>query len=179
MGAFAVKWIFELDADITLSLAPYLSSSPDTPLSFCDREGREWLVLHPSGQAVIRAGYAWDGCTPKVAVFDIVLGVPDGIPNQLTRKPKAYFASLVHDVLYQFMDLPELPVSRRGADQAFLDLLDRDAFAPRYLYWSVVRVFGGLSHLFTRRKRGYAGRCVPLPADVVPAAGPALDPHSL
>ena len=163
MGAFSVRWIYELDTDASLSLAPYLQHPLNQPLSFRDRDGREWLVLYPSGRAVIRAGYAWDRCTPKFSLFDIVLGVPDGIPNELTRKPKAHHASLVHDADYQFLDLSEFPVSRRGADQAFLDLLDRDAFAPRYLYWAVVRVFGGLSHRVTRRVRDYAGRCVPLP----------------
>jgi hypothetical protein len=170
MGAFSVRWIYELDADVSLSLAPYLQRTLDRPLAFCDREDREWLVLYPDGRAVIRHGYAWDGCTPKFSLFDIVIGVPDGIPNELTRKPKAYHASLVHDVLYQFLELPELPVDRRGADRAFLDLLDRDAFAPRYLYWAAVRVFGGLSRLFTSRHRAWKGRCVPLP---MPATEPS------
>jgi hypothetical protein len=161
MGPFSVKWIYELDVDYTISLKKYFNESFDQPLSFQDGSGRERLVLYPTGDAVIRAKYAWDGCTPKFALFDIVLGTPDGIPNEQTRKPKAYYASLVHDVLYQFLDA-HLPIKRAGADRAFFDILERDAFAPRYLYWAAVRVFGGVFRLFTRWKRSYAGHRVKL-----------------
>jgi Protein of unknown function (DUF1353) len=83
------------------------------------------------------------------------------MPNNTTRKPKAYYASLLHDVLYQFLDA-DLPVSRAGADRVFLEILSRDAFAPRALYWAAVRIFGGVFRRFTRWKRGYKGRKVTL-----------------
>ncbi len=163
MSPFSVKWIYELDRDYTISLRKYLTTTVEQPLAFHDKSGTERLLLLPDGQATIRAKYAWDGCTPKYTLFDIVLGIPDGIPNDQTRKPKAYYASLVHDVLYQFLDV-ELPIDRRGADNAFFDILERDAFAPRYVYWIAVRVLGGVSRIFTRWKRGYAGRRVALTA---------------
>ncbi len=161
MVFFSVKWIYELDADYRIDLKKYCSEHFDQPLSFQDSSGSEWLVLYPTGIAIIRANYAWDGCTPKFAIFDIGFGIPDGIPNERTRKPKAYYASLVHDVLYQFLDV-DLPIKRRGADAAFFDILERDAFAPRYVYWAFVRVFGGLAHHFTSWKRSYRGRRVSL-----------------
>jgi hypothetical protein len=92
---------------------------------------------------------------------DIVIGTPDGIPNEKTGKPKAYYASLLHDVLYQFLDV-DLPLSRAQIDHVFLDVLTRDCFAPRWLYYAAVRCFGGLFRCFTHWKRSYAGTRVPL-----------------
>ncbi len=169
MGLFSVKWIYELDADYTIDLKKYLSNHFDQTLSFQDSSGVERLVLYPTGIAIIRAKYAWDGCTPKFAIFDIVFGIPDGVPNEQTRKPKAYYASLVHDVLYQFLDV-DIPIKRPDADEAFFSILERDAFTPRYVYWAFVRVFGGLAHHFTRWKRSYRGRRVPLSPTVPLAA---------
>ena len=159
MAHFSVRWIYELDADYEFNVRKYLASEITQAMSFRDRTGSERLVIYPDGRALIRAHYAWDGCTPKFAVFDIAFGTPDGVPNERTRKPKTYYASLVHDVLYQFIDV-HLPIARRDADEAFFDLLVRDSFAPRYVYWSAVRLFGGLSRQITRRKRRYAGRRV-------------------
>lgn len=161
MGSFSVKWIYVLDADYTIDLKRFYVEQFQQPLSFRDASNNEWLVLHPTGEAVIRAKYAWDGCTPKFALLDIVLGIPDGVPNECTQRPKAYYASLVHDVLYQFLDA-RLPIDRRGADAAFFDILERHAFRPRHVYWFFVRLLGGVAHLFTRWKRSYAGRRVPL-----------------
>jgi len=82
-----------------------------------------------------------------------------------TKKPKAYYASLLHDALYQFSieGLPA-PLDRRSEiDRIFLEILERDGFAPRKLYYWAVRIFGGgFFYLYTRRKRGYKGRKVPL-----------------
>lgn len=126
-----------------------------------DRQGKRRLEIHPNGDAKVLAGYSWDGCTPKFAIWDIVFGIPDGIPNNKTTKPKAYYASLLHDALYQFLDM-DLPMSRKGADQAFLQLLSRDGFGPRGVYYTAVRLFGGTSRLLTRWKRSYAGKRVSL-----------------
>ncbi|MBK9115780.1 MAG: hypothetical protein IPM22_09075 [Betaproteobacteria bacterium] len=124
-------------------------------------------MIRANGAARVLAGYAWDGCTPKVVVCDVVLGTPDGATHALTGKPKAYYASLLHDALYQFLDA-DLPMSRKDADQVFLELLTRESFAPRGVYYAAVRAFGGLSRLFTRWKRGYRG------AAALPVAGPVV-----
>jgi hypothetical protein len=167
--AFSVKWIYELAQDYELDLSRHVQVEITEPWAFADRTGVRRLELHPGGRAVVKARYAWDGCTPKFALFDIVIGTPDGIPNEVTRKPKAYYASLVHDVLYQFLDA-DLPLTRAQADRVFLGLLERDAFAPRWVYYAAVRAFGGLTRLATRRIRSYAGRRVALHAPADPAA---------
>ena len=85
------------------------------------------------------------------------------MPNALTKKPKAYYASLLHDALYQFsiQGLPAPIDRRKEIDRIFLELLERDLFAPRLVYYWAIRIFGGLFfHGYTRHKRRYQGRRV-------------------
>jgi hypothetical protein len=161
MSELAVRWIFVLDADYVYDLRRHLPSNWGEGCAFIDRKGHRRLEIHPNGDARVLANYAWDGCTPKFSLFDIVFGTPDGIPNQVTKKPKAYYASLMHDVLYQFLDA-DLPLSRAQADHVFLEILTRDRFAPRPIYYAAVRAFGGVARLFTRWKRSYAGKRIAL-----------------
>jgi hypothetical protein len=161
MSELAVSWIYVLDGDYVYNLRPHLPDDWNEACAFVDRKGLRRLEIHPNGDARVLARYAWDGCTPKFSLFDIVFGISDGIPNETTKKPKAYYASLLHDALYQFLDA-NLPLSRAQADRVFLELMARDRFAPRLSYYAAVRVFGGLYRLFTRWKRGYAGKRIPL-----------------
>ena len=161
MSELAVRWIFVLDADYLYDLRHHLPSNWSDGCAFVDRKGHRRLEIHPDGNARVLASYAWDGCTPKFSLFDIVFGTPDGIPNQVTKKPKAYYASLMHDVLYQFLDA-DLPLSRAQADRVFLEILTRDRFAPRPIYYAAVRAFGGAFRRFTRWKRSYAGKRIAL-----------------
>lgn len=161
MSELALRWVFLLEADYVYNLRRHLPSGWNAGCAFVDGNGHRRLEIHPNGDARILAGYAWDGCTPKFSLFDIVFGIPDGIPNQVTKKPKAYYASLMHDVLYQFLDA-KLPLSRAQADRIFLEILTRDRFAPRLVYYAAVRALGGVTRLFTRWKRSYAGKRIPL-----------------
>jgi len=163
MSELAVRWVYVLDRDYVYNVRSHLPPDWNEGCAFVDQKGKRRLEIHPNGDATVRAGYAWDGCTPKFAVFDILVGVPDGVPSQVTKKPKAYYASLLHDVLYQFLDAG-LPLSRAQADRVFLELLTRDRFALRLIYFAAVRALGGLFRLFTRWKRSYAARRVPLQA---------------
>lgn len=161
MSELAVRWVFELDADYVYGIRRHLPSNWSEGCAFIDGKGHRRLEIHPDGNARVLANYAWDGCTPKFSLFDIVFGTPDGIPNEVTRKPKAYYASLLHDVLYQFLDA-DLPLTRAQADSVFLEILTRDRFAPRPVYYATVRIFGGVFRLFTRWKRSYAGKRIAL-----------------
>ena len=49
-------------------------------------------------------GYAWDGCSPKFQILDLIFGTHDGAISENTGKAVTYYASMVHDVLYQFHD---------------------------------------------------------------------------
>jgi hypothetical protein len=157
VSALALKWLYVLDEDYAWQSGRRF----DEGCAFEDGRGARRLEIRPDGEIRVLAGYAWDGCTPKFALFDIVIGIPDGVPNERTKKPKAYYASLLHDALYQFLDAG-LPLSRYEADRIFLELLERDRFAPRPIYYAAVRLLGGAMRLFTRWKRSYAGRRIPL-----------------
>lgn len=161
MSRFAVKWVYVLNEDFSYNVLSHLPKDFPTGCAFEDRSGKRRLEIHPDGTAKVLAEYAWDGCTPKFALWDILLGIPDGVPNTKTKRPKAYYASLMHDALYQFLDVG-LPISRASADRIFLELLTRDDFGPRWIYFVAVRVFGGIFRLFTRWKRSYNGKMFPL-----------------
>ena len=161
MSSLALKWIFVLDAD-------YMWPSGRTFAENCvyeDSSGARRLEIRKNGEIRVLKCYAWDGCTPKFSFWDICVGTPDGVPNAETKKPKAYYASLLHDALCQFslQGLPA-PLDRRSEiDKVFLEILTRDGFAPRMLYYWAVRIFGLLFfHGYTRHKRGYKGRKVTL-----------------
>jgi len=161
MSQLSVKWIYVLDEDYVYNIRAHLPDDFPQGCAFVDQKGKRRLEIYPNGDAKVLARYAWDGCTPKFCVWDIVFGTPDGVPNVKTKKPKTYYASLLHDALYQFLDT-QLPVKRASADGIFLEILTRDGFGPRWVYFIAVRVLGGAFRRFTRWKRAYQGRKVPL-----------------
>ena len=111
----------------------------------------EWLEISPDGVIKIigsdnpetgKGGYAWDGCSPKFGFLDLVIGTPDGVVDEQSEKPKTYFASMVHDALYQFGN--ETGVSRAEADQLFREMLKEKNFKLWYIYYFAVRSLGSL-----------------------------------
>ena len=148
----SVRWLYRLERNFT-----WESSHPvSDDLVFRDKKGAVRLIIEADGRITVTQGYAWNGCSPKVCVFDFLLGTPEGVVYARTEKRKTYFASLVHDALYQF--LPDgLPFRRRHADRFFLVLLGESEFAPRWLYWAAVRLFGGLVWRSTRLRRQTRG----------------------
>ena len=165
-----VKWLYQLDKD-TNPWNPKglkkVSNIPKEPIPLendfaCyDENGILRLVLHRDGSFTVREKYAWNGCTPKFGFFDILIGTPDGVVHKETGKPKAYYATLIHDSLYQFIPvLPQdFPITRKVADRLFLELLERDEFILRWIYWLAVRIFGGFAirgrRKVTRKTGGY------------------------
>jgi hypothetical protein len=106
-----------------------------------------WIKIENSGNITIKGsystGYAWDGCSPKINILDLFLfGTPDGRINVNTGKPVTYYASLIHDILYQFGK--KIGIARKEADLLFLHYLGD--FELRYLYYAAVRLFGGSSY---------------------------------
>lgn len=98
------------------------------------------MVQIRDGQLTIKAGYAWNGCSPKLNVFDLFyIGCPDGIVDYRTGKQKCYYPTLVHDALYQYGI-----VTRAQADKIFLELMKKAEFKPAYIYYWAVRIFGKL-----------------------------------
>ena len=147
-----VKWVYVLENNYSWDSGLPIRED----VAFKDKTGVVRLILETGGQLTVTRGYAWDGCSPKFCFFDILLGTPDGAVDSETGKTKTYYASLVHDALYQF--LPEgVPVTRAEADHSFLKLMEATGFRPRLLYFAAVRLFGGLSRRITRSIRKTQG----------------------
>ena len=108
----------------------------------------EWLRLESDGNLTVKGanpnadGYAWDGCSPKFAFLDQVVGTPDGVIDPATEQRKTYYASLFHDALYQFGK--EAGVSRSEADTVFLELMRQSDFLWSFVYYLIVRALGWL-----------------------------------
>lgn len=118
--------------------------------SFSDTNGT-WLFISNAGEITVASGYAWDGCSPKIKVFDLwLIGTPDGILNISTGQPKTYYASLIHDALCQFQNHPSMPYSRSEIDQIFLERLQQDGFKLAKCYYWAVRAFGSVYNWFTQ-----------------------------
>ena len=156
-------WVFTLPKDFSWDAAPPVAED----LAFQDNTGASRLILRRPSTIIVSEGYAWDGCSPKFCVFDILIGTPDGVVDSTTKQPKTYYASLVHDALYQFL-LDGLPFTRAQADDCFLRLMTRTGFAPRWFYWLGVRMFGWLVVLQHRYKRKNRGVKLALPAASIP-----------
>lgn len=101
--------------------------------------------------------YAWDGCTPKVPFYWLaIIGIPDWwekrhrllrldsgqVYEQEAFWPLAHPASLVHDALYQYLNVA--PVTKDEADLLFFHML-REAgmvWPLAFAYYLAVRLFG-------------------------------------
>lgn len=122
-------WIFKLKDD-------YIET--DTGLKNYTFDS-DWLKITWNEEIVVRKGYTWDGCTPKITKN---IGVFDGLIDKETNKKKAYYPSLIHDALYQYYGYHG--ISRKQIDLLFLRMLQKKKFAFSWLYYIAVRLFGGL-----------------------------------
>lgn len=136
-----VKWLYKLDNDFEWNCGNPIPKD----LEFRDQDNEVRLVLEKDGKITVKADYAWDGCTPKFCIFDVLIGVSDGAVHAVTGRPKTYYASLVHDALYQFHG-DAMPYARADADRFFLRLMKETGFAPRHVYYFFVRLFGSVAH---------------------------------
>ena len=105
----------------------------------------EWFKLEKNGTITVKGshkkGYAWDGCSPKFKFKDICwLGTPDAVLNWETKKPKTYYASMVHDVFYQFSKDVKPFIKRKEVDDLFYDILKENNFRLASVYYRVVRL---------------------------------------
>ncbi|MBU0684172.1 MAG: DUF1353 domain-containing protein [Candidatus Omnitrophota bacterium] len=107
----------------------------------------EWFKLEKDGTITVKGvnqnGYAWDGCSPKfLKIADMYFGTPEGVLNLTTGKPKTYYASMIHDILYQFSEKIKHLVKREEADREFYEILKRDGFKSAKCYYWGVKLFG-------------------------------------
>jgi hypothetical protein len=153
----AERWQYRLEQPVSWICG---RTFPDD-MAFEDKKGTRRLEITKEGRITVLAGYAWDGCTPKFCLLDILLGIPDGVVDTRTGRPKTYYASLIHDALYQFLD-DGMPMTRREVDGFFLALMERTGFVWRYVYYVAVRIFGAMCRRLAEISRQRKGARVPL-----------------
>lgn len=106
----------------------------------------EWFKLSPDGTIIVKGthdrGYAWDGCSPKMKIGDVYFGTSEAVLNNTTMQSKTYYASMIHDVFYQFNKNVRTLVSRKEIDGEFYNILKRDKFRFAKAYYYGVRAFG-------------------------------------
>ncbi len=109
----------------------------------------EWFKLEEDGTVLVKGtnknGYAWDGCSPKIKLKDIYFGIPEAVLNFKTGQSKTFYASLIHDVFYQFSKDVKSFVKRKQVDKEFYVILKQDEFRFAILYYYAVRLLGWLS----------------------------------
>ena len=149
----SAPWVYRLDESLRWESG---RTVPDDYVFF-DSAGKAWLFIERSGTITVMKGYAWNGCTPKVCLLDLLIGTPEGAVYRGTGRRKTYYASLVHDALYQFLREAS-PLTRGDADRFFLRLMQESDFVLARVYWLVVRALGWAFWRGTNRKRGWRGR---------------------
>lgn len=107
----------------------------------------EWLKISKDGTITVKGsnkkGYAWDGCTPKWNFLHITWGNFDGKLRKFDSgnyKPYTYYASMIHDVLYQYKRCA--PITRKEADLIFYNILKKHQFMWSHVFYIGVRLFG-------------------------------------
>ena len=133
-----VKYLFTLEQDFELAHPIFEGITFIAP-----------FVMIAAGKLIIKEGYSWDGNTPQFKVFGLVrIGTPNGRINPETGKPKTYYASLVHDALYQYF--PYHGISRKAIDDLYYEMLKQADFKGAGVYHKAVRAFGGIFIALTR-----------------------------
>jgi hypothetical protein len=132
-----VKYLFTLDESFTYQsdIYGYRFEAP-------------FLSVYEDGLIYIPAGYSWDGNSLKFCLVGRVVGTPDGRIDPRTGKPVTYYASLVHDALYQYILAHKIP--RKQIDDLYLKMLREAEFKSAGLYYRAVRLFGGIFIKLTR-----------------------------
>lgn len=106
----------------------------------------EWFKLDKEGIVMVKGthykGYAWDGCSPKFKIKDVYIGTLEAVLNFDTGQSKTYYASLIHDVFYQFSKNVSPFIKRKEIDSEFYAILIKDGFRFAKLYYLAVRLLG-------------------------------------
>lgn len=96
------------------------------PMCLYDKSGKRWVILHQN-KIIIEPNYAWNGCSPKKHTkFFGWVGTPDF--------KETIIASLFHDALLQFLNVPYYPFTREDCDRVFVRILKVQEFKLTFAY---------------------------------------------
>lgn len=124
------EWRFCLTADFTICLGTGWPGYHE----FYDNE-KLWGVLR-GDVLTIKSGYAWNGASPAWYLCGRWIGTP--------TPPSAMVPTLIHDLLFQFMDVRCAPWDRRQADNIFFNLMAQYRFRLKGTYHGAVAILGSL-----------------------------------
>jgi len=106
----------------------------------------EWFRLSSDGMITVKGtnkrGYSWDGCSPKWKLKGMYFGTPEAVLSNETRQSRTYYASLIHNLFYQFSNDVKNIVKRSEADREFYNILRRDEFKMATWYYVAVCIGG-------------------------------------
>jgi hypothetical protein len=121
-------YIYKLDDPLVIDLRAFAKWLPDTR--------NEWFSLI-GGILTIHEQYAWNGCSPRIKLFNRwSIGAWNG-PEECLKIP-----SCAHDLLYQYT-----PCKKWVADLIFLYLafVHSTPIVLAVAYYNAVVVFGGIA----------------------------------
>lgn len=122
------KWRFCLTEDFTICLGTGWLGYHEFY-----HGGALWGVLR-GDVLTIKKDFAWNGCSPAWRIFGRWVGTP--------TPRSAMVPSLIHDFLYQFLDLECAPWDKRQADHIFYNLMVEYEFCLRGTYHGTVAALG-------------------------------------
>lgn len=135
---------YTLEQDMEFHLPEYNGE----PRRIARRSDHKLLAeITSNGVLHIYKGYSWDGCSPKYKVFDrFVIGVWDGVRNDVTGEQKLKYPSLVHDVLCQMFHGIKEDIkfyTRKHIDVIFCNEMKMwgVSFIQRKVYYYFVRMY--------------------------------------
>lgn len=108
----------------------------------------------------IFAGFAFNGCSPAWRVFGRWVGTP-------TPKP-VIIPSLVHDVLWQWLDSPCIPWDMKASNDLFWDLMNEEQWRLRRTYHGTVALLGKTFRRFSAKNPNAKCACNHEPTEPTP-----------
>lgn len=134
-------YLYRLNKDFSYEVPGYIFKGIYGKAILVDDKNKVWGEIN--GRVItVFAGYASDGCSPKIKVLGKVIGVPDG-PIQADGYPQTYKASLIHDILHQFQVIS--PLSPKQRDLLFYNMLKECGWNWAKTYYYAVRSFSLLT----------------------------------
>ncbi len=128
-GYRGAVWRFRNNFDAKI----ILSFNTGIYCDFYDKVGNNWISIYGC-EIIVRAGYAWNGCSPKKFILGRWIGTPDTQTNII--------ASLFHDALVQFINVPEFTLSKEQVDLIFYHIMEKRGFLLACQYYCAVVRFG-------------------------------------
>ena len=130
----------------------YTSDSPETRTIAWLPEHAEYnskFLIIKNKKATVKAGYSWNGCSPKFKIFGKTFGTPDG------KNDECKYATKWHDAFYQYSyDIVLMGIQRKYVDLLFKQDLELYNWKHTNFYYKVVKKLGWINWEKKSRLKG-------------------------